>query len=101
EGHALTWTLKLPEAGRYQLVVRYSCPNGAQRSIRINDQDLGSFYFFGTGGFGDLESDWDHFYCVRNAQPIILELPAGEHRIHMVNEDGKGNNLDYIALIKK
>jgi rhamnogalacturonan endolyase len=101
QGHSLSWTLKLPEAGRYQLVVRYSNNNGAQRSIRINEQELGDFYFFGTGGFGDLESDWDHFYCVRNGQPLILELPAGEQRITMVNKDGKGNNLDYLALIKK
>lgn len=101
QGHALTWAIKVPEAGRYQLVVRYSSSAGAQRSIRVNDQDLGSFHFFGTGGFGDLESDWDHFYCVRNGQPVILDLPAGEQRIQMVNEDGKGNNLDYVALIKK
>jgi len=54
----------------------------------------------GTGGFSGDTSDWAHA-VVRDAKGkwLVLHLTAGEHTVKMTNLDGKGMNLDYVALM--
>jgi hypothetical protein len=52
------------------------------------------------GGFGGPETrDWAH-YVVRTPDQkwLTLDLSAGTHTIKLTNADGRGMNLDYLAL---
>jgi hypothetical protein len=100
-GHELQWKITTPQAGKYWLILRCCSPVGAQRETSVDGgapykQGLGA-----TGGFGsDTASDWAH-QAVRGADGnrVVFDLTAGEHVIKIVNLDGKGLNLDYLALV--
>ena len=99
--HWLSWRLNVPAAGKYWLVLRYCAPGGVARDLSIDGKPVGHTVFGGTGGFGSAtQSDWAH-QCFRdaNSQRLNIELSAGEHEIRITNADGKGMNLDYLALV--
>lgn len=101
EGHALTWKMSVPADGKYWLVLRYCTPNGAARELNIDGAEVAKTTFGSTGGFGSpTESSWAH-QCFRdaNSQRLNIPLTAGEHTIQIINTDGKGMNLDYVALV--
>jgi hypothetical protein len=101
KGHALTWTLSVPAAGTYWLVLRYCAPAGVARDLSLDGAALGQTVFGATGGFGSpTQSDWAH-QCFRDkeGQRVNITLTAGEHVITLTNADGKGMNLDYLALV--
>ena len=53
-----------------------------------------------TGGFCGPENDWGHFVVRDSGQRWLgIDLTAGEHTIKLTNADGKGMNLDYLALV--
>ena len=99
--HALSWKLTVAAEGKYWLVLRYCTPSGAERDLFIDGQKISHTNFGGTGGFGsNTQSDWAH-QCFRDdkGQRVNLPLTAGEHVIQIVNTDGKGMHLDYVALV--
>ncbi|MPN62117.1 hypothetical protein SDC9_209864 [bioreactor metagenome] len=97
-GHGLTWKLKVPKTGKYQIALRYSCVEDASRQIIVNGQDYGTFVFPGTGGFGDSAADWDMFKVGRGGGQQIFSLEQGEAELRIVNVAGS-MNLDCIELI--
>ena len=99
-GHALTWSATVPADGEYMLVVRYCSTWDVDREIAIDGGQPVRQRFVSTGGFSSTSSDWLHA-PVKNAdgKTALLSLKAGEHIIRMTNTDGKGMNLDYIALV--
>jgi len=100
-GHTLQWKINVPQAGKYWLVLRYCTPAGAQRETTVDGLAPLKQGFGGTGGFGsETASDWAH-QAVRGADGnrFVFDLTAGEHVVKMVNLDGKGMNLDYVALV--
>ena len=100
-GHMLQWKLNVPQAGKYWVILRCCSPTGAQRETTVDNLPALKQGFGGTGGFGsDTSSDWAH-QAVRGADGnrVVFDLTAGEHVIKMVNLDGKGLNMDYIALV--
>lgn len=98
-GHALAWKVVVPTAGTYRLMLRYCTPDGAVRALRVDGRDGGSVTMPATGGFGTMASEWDHVAAATAKGPVRLELTAGEHTIRLENTDGKGCNLDYLALV--
>ena len=101
QGHALTWKLSVPADGKYWLVLRYCAPTSAARDLSIDGAPITKTVFGSTGSFGSTtESAWAH-QCFRdaNGQRVNIPLKAGEHVIQITNTDGKGMNLDYLALV--
>jgi hypothetical protein len=99
--HSVSWKINTPEAGKYWLVIRYCTPTGAARDLEIDGAAISHTVFGGTGGFSSpTQSDWSH-QCFRdnNGQRIPIQLSAGEHLVKITNADGKGMNLDYVALV--
>lgn len=99
-GHKLTWRITVREAGTYAFAARYCNAEGAWRSVTVDGKEAGEFFLYGTGGLGDRESDWDHFFAMVNGQRVLFELTPGEHVIDMTNTRGQACNLDYVALVK-
>lgn len=99
-GHWLSWRINVPVAGKYLLVLRYCTPVAVQRQIEIDGGTPIVQGFPGTGGFGGPENEWGHF-VVRDAKQVWLglDLTVGEHTIRLTNVDGRGMNLDYLALV--
>jgi hypothetical protein len=83
------------------VVLRYCAPGGVERELEIDGSVVAQTRFDGSGGFGSLtQSDWAH-QCFRDAkgQRLPIQLTAGEHTVRISNTDGKGMNLDYLALV--
>ncbi|MBT3375499.1 MAG: hypothetical protein HN742_14410 [Lentisphaerae bacterium] len=97
-GHWLEWKITVPKAGTYGLVVRYSATGDVVRKATVDGHDVGARAFPATGGYGTTASDWEHARLARGSTPLKLKLEAGEHTIRLENTDGKGLNLDYLAL---
>ena len=91
-GHAIEWSVNVPKAAMYRLVVRYCTPNGAKRALSVDGKAMGTVRFGSTGGYGSAAGDWDH----KTARK--LPLTKGAHTIRMENVDGRGLNLDYLVL---
>jgi hypothetical protein len=93
KGHAISWDVNVPKAGKYQLVVRYCTPKSTKRALSLNGQDKGTITFSSSGGFGTSAYEWEH----NTFGPYTL--PAGKATIRLENTDGQGLNLDYLALV--
>ena len=87
----------MPEAGNYQLVARYCTPAATQRKLTLGDQVVGVITFPSTGGFGTAAYEWDHTRFNQGGKPFALL--KGKLTIRPENTDGKGLNLDYLALV--
>jgi rhamnogalacturonan endolyase len=101
QGHTLQWQIAVPQAGKYWLVLRYCTPTTAQRETTVDGLAPLKQGFGGTGGFGSATvSDWAH-QAVRGSDGnrVMFDLTAGEHTVKMVNADGRGMNLDYLAFV--
>lgn len=98
QGHAVNWKVKIPENGNYLMLLRYSSISEVVREVTVDDKTH-TQTFDGTGGFGNMPLDWQ-FATVKDGAPVVYSLSAGEHTIRLVNADGVGMNLDYIAFIK-
>lgn len=102
QGHWLEWRLTVPKAGDYRLVVRYSAASTALRAVKLDSADLPRQTFPETGGFGDQANEWAHRDLrAADGQPMLVPLTAGEHVLRLENLDGKGLNLDYLAVVGK
>jgi len=101
-GHALTWRVNIPEAGKYNLVFRYATADKvALRDLRVDDaSEYWGVRFPSSGGWSNESDNWRHtMVSYQEGKPVVFELGAGEHTITMVNKDGQGCNLDYFAFV--
>ncbi|MFW5867441.1 MAG: hypothetical protein ACOCX2_06465, partial [Armatimonadota bacterium] len=100
EGHALTWRITVPEAGRYLLALRFCAPHDGLRTLRVEGHGEFATPLASTGGYSSDSSDWWH-EVVRDEDgaPHVFELGAGEVTVTATNADGNGVNLDYLALV--
>ncbi|MCD6361330.1 MAG: hypothetical protein J7M38_10750 [Armatimonadetes bacterium] len=101
EGHWLEWTLIAPTEGDYYVVLRYCSMFANLRRAAIDGEVIGAgdFRFADTGGFSSSAGDWRHATLLTGDEPTPVHLSAGEHTLRLTNADGKGMNLDYIALV--
>lgn len=99
EGHALDWHFEVPEAGEYELVIRYCTPQMAKRRLLIDGKNYGIQALPATGGFGDAAFDWEHHTALSRNGAFRFKLSAGRHVVTLENVDKQGMNLDYLALM--
>lgn len=103
KGHRLAWQINVPETGRYHLVIRYSSPNAAERTLWVDGKALTGaegVRFPPTGGYGSSADEWSNL-AVRlpDGQLAVWDLAAGPRTVTMESADGSGLNLDQIALV--
>ena len=104
-GHALEWKVQIPREGRYLMLLRQAngAPGATTRALLINGAAPSGaqtgFAFPPTGGWGLHPAQWQESLLARNGKPFRIRLAAGENTIRMVNTEGGGLNLDWLALI--
>ena len=103
-GHWLEWKIGVPAAGKYHMVVRYCAPHVAVREVRMDGKSPAgpkALSFPSSGGFGDSGvSHWTHLAARDDKGGLVAyELAAGTHTVRLINTNGKGLNLDYVAFV--
>jgi hypothetical protein len=80
--------------------VRYCAATDVRRQATLDGKDLGALPFPSTVGFSGDRSDWAHA-AIRgvDGQPLAFDLSPGPHTLRLTNADGKGMDLDYVALV--
>ncbi|MEN6546890.1 MAG: DUF4962 domain-containing protein [Armatimonadia bacterium] len=103
-GMSVQWTLSVPKAGKYQVVVKGATHEPqADRLITLDGKPLGGearpYRFPSTDGFGGTPKEW-RLLALPNAQgqPLTLELTAGEHVLEMTCLASL-LNLDFLVLV--
>jgi hypothetical protein len=105
QGHSLTWSFMVPQKGNYALLLRscHSFEDAVARHVFVDGQALNAeedpFLFPGTGGWSATQDQWAEVWLAAQGQASIIPLNAGEHRLTMVNADGRGLNLDWICIV--
>ena len=89
---ALTWTVDVPETGRYELAFGYANGGATEdRSLilQVDGERVERLPFETTG----LWSDWAE-------QPAsgTIRLTEGEHTVRLRSDGGEGPNVDYLEL---
>ncbi len=103
-GHWIEWTVDVPADGYYYLTLAY-CSElvGAERELGINGrvpEGLDPIVFPGTGGWANASDDW-RLLTVPNPvanHPRLIRLAAGANTLRLTNTNGRGVNLDYLAI---
>lgn len=101
QGHSLTWEITATATGNFRLLLRYCAAGEARRRIQVGDRAPIEQLFPATGGFGAQPHEWHHAQILdRGGQPLTLAVTQGQTiRITMTNLDGRGMNLEYLALV--
>jgi hypothetical protein len=102
-GQWAEWTLEVPAAGDYQLLVR-GCSE-YEEIMRELQVDPGTpavvrcmTQMQGTGGFCRVTDDWRYFLINdADGRPLTLHLPAGRHVLRMEHMGGS-MNIDLVGL---
>jgi len=104
-GHTLTWTAKVPVAGRYIAALKYctDSPN-TRRDFKVDGaapvDGLAEFHLPSTGGFSTGTDNWEYIRLGEwTGKPFTFELTAGPHQLSMTNL-GDGCALDLLTLIR-
>jgi len=103
-GHWLEWTITAPAEGWYNLSICYCSQDDlAERTIVINGVEQEPFapmVLATTGGWSNGSDDWV-LHTARNpvsGKPLLLQLKAGANVIRLTNRNGRGANLNYLAI---
>ncbi|MGK0545712.1 carbohydrate-binding protein [Halomonas cupida] len=90
-GESLTFTFDVPEAGEYDLVLRYAMGAG-NRPLRLDvNGELFDRMF-------DLTSTGDDFTNFELTQPVRLTLEQGTNTITLTSNGASGPNIDYLEI---
>lgn len=90
-GMWLSWTLKVPSAGTYDVVLKGATNAGAKRLVKLGDRLILAELNASTG-FGATPDEWQVYRL-----PVGAELPAGEATLRIWCAEGM-LNLDWLAL---
>jgi hypothetical protein len=95
------WTLEVPTAGRYALLLKYASPETAERRVFLDGVEIGSAKLPVTGGYSGPDRDDWAVELLRDPQghPARFELAVGRHLLRLVNPDAHGCNLDYVEFL--
>ena len=111
-GHALEWTVEIPETGEYKVVLRYAADrkNNAYRELLIDDtapaEAFNKIAWSGTGGWSSDVNNWKNLVVSDDqGNPVLITLEKGTHTVRITNlggdkKDGSGN-LDSIGFLTK
>jgi hypothetical protein len=93
KGHWLEWTADVPQAGRYELRIRYATLANSPRQFSVNGravEGLESILLPRTNG-------WRR--CNEVSLPVALDLKHGRNLIRVTSVGGAGMNFDELRLI--
>ena len=103
-GHWLEYTFDVPADGYYNLTLCYcSALALCERKLAVNGQEQEPFallVFPGTGGWANGSDDWQ-LYTAPNPvadHPLLVKLRKGKNVLRLTNTNGRGVNLDYLAV---
>jgi hypothetical protein len=103
-GHWIEWTIDAPTDGYYHLTLAYCGERvGAERELRVNGRVVEAsapLVFPGTGGWANASDDWRLFTATNPIaqRPLLVRLNAGKNILRLTNTNGRGINLDYLAV---
>jgi len=106
EGHAIEWRFTVPKSGYYAVQVR-CCHSFTEdpvtRRVLIDGAPLGGddgvFVFPYTGGWSSSKDDWRNVWLAQGGRVARVRLEGGEHTLRMINDCGRGLNLDWIRIV--
>jgi len=103
-GHWIEWTLDAPADGYYNLTVCYCTElDKCERELKVNGELAEPFapvVFPSTGGWANSSDDW-RLYTATNPvsqKPLLIKLTKGKNVIRLTNANGRGVNVDYVAV---
>ena len=100
-GHWVEWTVKAPVKGRYALALRYcTVDDGVRRTLAVDGRSVGDLALPATGGFSTTRDNWRYAVLGGDAEPQLIELDAGEHRLRLTCVSG-GLGLDSLVLRRR
>ena len=98
KGHALSWSFRVPAAGKYRLTMLRASARLAERKLTVAGKEYGIFAFPPTGGFGHSPEEWVLEGFEREGAELVFDLPAGEVTVSMENTNSGSMNLAYLYL---
>ena len=104
QGQWLEWTFDVPAEGYYNLTLCYCSElDLAQRQIKVGgevQEPFAPMIFPSTGGWANGSDDWRLFTAVNptNDKPLLLKFKQGKNVVRLTNLNGRGINVDYLAL---
>jgi len=103
-GQWVEWTVEAPAEGYYHLTLCYcSEMDKAARELKVNgevQEPFAPMVFPSTGGWANGSDDW-RLYTAENPatdQPLLVKLKRGPNTVRLTNINGRGINVDYLAL---
>jgi hypothetical protein len=101
-GHALSWDLEVPTAGRYQVWFVAATEAGLLAEFQVDQGTAAALWFAPSGGWARSNAgEWRAFQVRTAVAPLELDLAAGQHRLTLTNRFGMGLNLDRIVLVPR
>ena len=103
-GHWIEWTFDVPAEGYYNLTLCYSSGLAlCEREIKVNGEMQEPFAPInvpGTGGWANGSDDWQLYTAPSGVseKPLLVKLAKGKNVIRLTNTNGRGINLDYLAV---
>jgi hypothetical protein len=104
EGHWIEWTFDVPAEGYYHLSACYCSElDQIEREIKINgevQEPFAPMNFPSTGGWANGSDDW-RIYTAENPvakHPLLIKLKQGKNVIRLTNTNGRGINVNYVAI---
>ena len=104
EGHWLEWTFDAPADGYYNLSVCYcTAMDQCEREIQVNgevQEPFAPMIFPSTGGWAGGSDDWRIFTAENPVakHPLLIKLNQGKNVIRLTNTNGRGINVNYVAV---
>ena len=104
QGHWLEWTFDVPAEGYYNITLCYCSElDLAERQIRIDGEEQEPFakmIFPSTGGWANGSDDWRLCTATNptNDKPLLLKFKQGKNVVRLTNLNGRGVNVDYVAV---
>ena len=104
EGHWIEWTFNAPAEGYYNLSICYASEmDQIKREIEVNGEVQEPFVPLdlpSTGGWAGGSDDWRIYTATspETNKPLLIKLKQGENAVRLTNTNGRGANVNYIAM---
>ncbi len=103
-GHWLEYKFSVPAEGYYNLSICYCSQDaGPERLVTVNGEEQEPFapmILPGTGGWANNSDDWNLYSAMNpvTGKPLLLKFKPGENTVRLTNSNGRGANVNYVAV---
>ena len=104
QGQWLEWTFDVPAEGYYHVTLCYCSElDLAQRQIQVGgevQEPFAPMVLPSTGGWANGSDDWRLYTAANptNDKPLLLKFKQGKNVLRLTNLNGRGINVDYLAV---